>query len=173
MAELHSCYPSSLSDKRKKESRRLKKNSQNRIQRKRGEIKESQLALIPLPVARLLLSCRPLPAGSYLSVYCRWVLSDISCHQEVHHHFVALLHAEQLRDLHVSALACSPPSCISHLFPEHFLLVFPWAAVAAEMFWLLGPVNRSGQIGQIQGSTGPICAKGGFFSGHLARLSID
>jgi hypothetical protein len=41
---------------------------------------------------------------------------------------------------------------------------------------MAGPVNRSGQIGQIgqiQGSTGPICAKGGFFSGHLARLSID
>ena len=37
----------------------------------------------------------------------------------------------------------------------------------------LKTVNRSGQIGQIQGSTGPICAKGGFFSGHLARLSID
>jgi len=37
----------------------------------------------------------------------------------------------------------------------------------------LHAVNRSGQIGQIQGSTGPICAKGGFFSGHLARLSID
>jgi hypothetical protein len=44
---------------------------------------------------------------------------------------------------------------------------------AANAVLYLLSVNRNGQIGQIQGSTGPICAKGGFFSGHLARLSID
>jgi hypothetical protein len=38
----------------------------------------------------------------------------------------------------VSASASSPSSRFSHLFPEHFLLVFPSAAVAEEMFSRLG-----------------------------------
>jgi hypothetical protein len=50
MAELHSCYRSSPSDKRK----HLTKRRSNRIQRKRDEIKESPPALIPPPVARRL-----------------------------------------------------------------------------------------------------------------------
>ena len=88
--------------------------------------------------ARRLLFLRPLPAGSSSSVYFGRELPDISSRQEVHHRFIALLHGEQLRDLHVSASACSPPSRFSHLFPEHFLLVFPSAAVAEEMFPRLG-----------------------------------
>src|SRR5882757_5930394 len=60
-------------------------------------------------------------------------LPDISSYQEVHHRLIALLHGEQLRDLHVSASARSPSRCFPHLFPERFLLVSPSAAVAEEM----------------------------------------
>jgi len=91
--------------------------------------------------ARRLLFLRPLPAGSYSSVHFGRELPDISSRQEVHYRFIALLHGEQLRDLDVSASACSPPSHFSHLFPEHFLLVFSSAAVAVtaeEMFPRLG-----------------------------------
>jgi hypothetical protein len=86
--------------------------------------------------ARRLLFLRPLPAGSYSSVDFWRERPDISSRQEVHHRFIALLHGEQLRDSHVSAR--SPPCRFSHLFPEHFLLVFPSAAVAEEMFPRLG-----------------------------------
>ena len=88
--------------------------------------------------ARWLLLLHPLPAGSDSSAHFGWELPDISSRQEVHHCFIALLHGEQLRDLHVSASACSPSSRFSHLFPEQFLLVFPSAAVAEEMFPRLG-----------------------------------
>jgi hypothetical protein len=38
----------------------------------------------------------------------------------------------------VSASARSPSHCFPHLFPEHFLLVFPSVAVAEEMLPRLG-----------------------------------
>jgi hypothetical protein len=78
------------------------------------------------------------PAGSYSSARFGRELPDISGRQEVHHRFIALLHGEQLRDLHVSASARSPSRRFPHLFPERFLLVFPSAAVAEEMFPRLG-----------------------------------
>ena len=65
-------------------------------------------------------------------------LPEVSSRQEVHHHFVALLHGEQLRDLHVSASARSPSRGFVHLFPERLLLVSPSAAVAEEMLPRLG-----------------------------------
>jgi len=65
-------------------------------------------------------------------------LPDIGGSQEVHHCLIALLHGEQLRDLHVSASARSPSRCFPHLFPERFLLVSPPAAVAEEMLPRLG-----------------------------------
>jgi len=123
MAELHSCYPSSPSDKRKH-----LKNAQ--IEYKGKGMKSGR--------ARWLLFLRPLSAGSYSSVHFGLELPDISSRQKVHHRFIALLHGEQLRDLHVSASACSPLCRFSHLFPGHFLLVFPSATVAEEMFPHLG-----------------------------------
>jgi len=60
MAELHSYYPSSPSDKRKKAS----KSGRYIIQRKRDEIKESPPALTPPPVARRLLLLRSFWAGT-------------------------------------------------------------------------------------------------------------
>jgi hypothetical protein len=65
-------------------------------------------------------------------------LYDVSGRQEVHYRLIALFHGEQLRDLHVSASARSPPRCFPHLFPERSLLVFPSAAVAEEVFPCLG-----------------------------------
>jgi hypothetical protein len=65
-------------------------------------------------------------------------LPDIGSSQEVHHRLIALLHGEQLRDLHVSASARSPSRCFPHLFPERLLLVSPSAAVAEEMLPRLG-----------------------------------
>ena len=88
--------------------------------------------------AHRLLLLHPLPAVFYSSVHFGRELLDISGRQEVHLHFIALLHGEQLRDLHVSASACSPSSRFSHLFLQHFLLVFPSGAVAEEMFPRLG-----------------------------------
>jgi len=123
MVELHSCYPFSCSDTRK----HLKR---GQIEYK-GKAKESR-------GARLLQFLHPFPAGFYSSVCFGWELPNFSSHQEVHHHFIAYLHGEQLRDLRVSASACSPPSHISQLFPEHRLLVFQSAAVAEEMFPRLG-----------------------------------
>ena len=82
---------------------------------KKDKTRESSPALIPPPVACRLLFLRPLPAGSYSSVHFGRELPDISGRQEVHHRLVALLHGEQLRNLHVSASACSPPSRFSHL----------------------------------------------------------
>ena len=83
--------------------------------------------------ARRLLLLRPLPAGFYSSVHFGRELPDISSRQEVHHRFVAFLHGEHLRDLHVSASARSPSRRFPHLFPERFLLLFPSAAVAEEV----------------------------------------
>jgi hypothetical protein len=100
MAELHSCYPSSPSDKRK----HLK--AIDIIQRKGNGMKSRR--------ARRLLLLRTFGRE----------LPDISSYQEVHHRFIALLHGEQLRDLHVSASARSPSRCFPHLFLERFLLVF-------------------------------------------------
>jgi len=65
-------------------------------------------------------------------------LPDIGSYQEAHHRLIAVLHGDQLRDLHVSASAPSPSRCFPHLFPEHFLLVSPSAAVADEMLPRLG-----------------------------------
>jgi hypothetical protein len=73
-------------------------------------------------------------------------LPDISGCQEVHHRFVALLHREQLRDLHVSAPARSPSRCFPHLFPVRFRLVFPSAAVAEEVFPRLGRRPTSAEV---------------------------
>jgi len=94
--------------------------------------------LILPPISRWLSFLRPMPAASYPSVYFGRILPNISSRQEVHHCFITLLHGEQLRDLHVSALACSPPSRFSHFFQENFRLVFPSAAVVEEMFPCLG-----------------------------------
>jgi len=73
-------------------------------------------------------------------------LPDISGCQEVHHRFIALLHGEQLRDLHVSASARSPSRCFSHLFLERLLLVFSSAAVAEEVFPHLGLGRRPAPV---------------------------
>jgi len=63
-----------------------------------------------------------------------WELPDISRRQEVHYRSIALLHREQLRDLHVSASAHFPACCLPRRFPERLLLVFQLAAVAEEVF---------------------------------------
>jgi len=101
-----------------------------KLQRKCDEIRESLPVLTPPPVARRLL----------LLLLCTFgrELPDIGSYQEVHHRYIALLHAEQLRDLHVLASAHSPSRCFPHLFPELFLLVSPSAAVAEEMLPRLG-----------------------------------
>ena len=65
-------------------------------------------------------------------------LPDISGRQEVHYRFIPLFLGEQLRDLHVSASARSPPRCFPHLCLERSLLIFPPAAVAKEVFPRLG-----------------------------------
>ena len=80
-----------------------------------------------------LLLLHPFPASFYSSAQFGRQLPDISSRQEVHYRFIALLHGEQLRDLHVSPSASSPPSLFSHLCPEHFLLVFPLAGVVEEV----------------------------------------
>jgi len=76
--------------------------------------------------------------GSHPFLHFGRKLPDIGSYQKEHHRFIALLHGDQLRDLRVSASACSPPSRFSHLFPEHFQLAFPLAAVTEEMFPNLG-----------------------------------
>jgi len=81
--------------------------------------------------ARRLLFLRPFPASSSSSVHFRGELPDVSSRQEVHHPFIALLHGEQLRDLHVSASARSPSRCFPHLFPERLLLVVVVVLVGA------------------------------------------
>jgi hypothetical protein len=134
MAELHSYYPSSPSDKRKKPS----KSGKYIIQRKRDEIKESPPALTPPPIARRPLLLRPLPACSSSSACFGQEFPDISGPQEVHHCLFTFLCGEQLRDFHLSASARSPSRHFSHLFPERLVLVFPLAAVAEEMFPRLG-----------------------------------
>ena len=101
-----------------------------KLQRKCDEIRESLPVLTPPPVARQLLLL-------LLRTFGR-ELPDIGSYQEVHHRLIALLHGEQLRDLHVSASAHSPSRCFPHLFPVRFLLVFPSAAVAEEMLPRLG-----------------------------------
>jgi len=111
MAELHSCYPSSPSDKRKQLKKWLMKYKRNHTKR------DHRLLLLHS---------------------LGWELSDISGRQEVHHRFIALLHGEQLRDLNLSASARFPSCCFPHRFPEHFLLVFPLAGVAEEVFPCLG-----------------------------------
>ena len=68
---------------------------------------ESPPAHNPPPVARQLLLL-------LLSTFGR-ELPDIGSYQEVHHRLIALLHGEQLRDLHVSASARSPSRCFPHL----------------------------------------------------------
>jgi hypothetical protein len=65
-------------------------------------------------------------------------LPKISSYQAVHHHLIAILHGEELWDLHVSASACSPSRCFPHLFPESLLLVSSSPAVAEEMLLDLG-----------------------------------
>jgi len=65
-------------------------------------------------------------------------LPDIRGRQEVHHRFIALLHGEKLRDLHVSTSARSLSRCFPHLCPEHRLLVLSSAAVAEEVFPRVG-----------------------------------
>jgi len=61
-------------------------------------------------------------------------LPDIGTYPKVHHWHFALLHGEQLSDLHVSASACSPSRCSPHLYEECLLLVgSPSAALAEKM----------------------------------------
>jgi len=124
MAELHSCYPSSPFDTRKKERKQASDTLIN-IEYKGKGMKSRR--------AHQLLFLRPLPPGSSSSVHFGWELPDIGSRQEVHHSFIAFLHREQLRDLHVLASARSPSRCFPHLFPVCFLLVSPSAAVAEEM----------------------------------------
>jgi len=97
----------------------------NKLQRKCDQIRESPPALTLPPVARRLLLLLIRTFGRELP--------DIGSYQEVYHRLIALLHGEQLRDLHVPASARSPSRCFPHLFPEHFLLVSPSAAVVEEM----------------------------------------
>ena len=123
MAELHSCYPSSPSNKR------------NHVKRGRIEYKGKGTKS---KGARWLLFLRPLPAGFYSSVHFGRELPHNSSRQDVHHRLIPHPHGEQLRDLHLSASACSPPSLFSHLFRQHFLLVIPSVAVGEEMFPHLG-----------------------------------
>jgi hypothetical protein len=98
----------------------------NNLQRKLDEIRESPPAVTPPPVA-----CRLLLVLLYT---CGRQLPDIGSYQEVHHRFIAVPHGEHLRDLHVSASACSPSRWFPHLFPDRFMLVIPSAAAAEEMF---------------------------------------
>jgi len=99
--------------------------SQDQRKRKRErEKRESAIPAIPALCGTHRLLGRELPDSS-------------SC-QEVHHRLIALLHGKQLRDLHVSASARFPSRCIPHRCPECFLLVFPPAAVAAEVLPRLG-----------------------------------
>jgi len=81
---------------------------------------------------------RPLPGGSCSSARFGRELPDTSGRQEVHHHLVAFLYGEKLRDFHVSASARSPSSCLPHLLPERSLLVSPLAVVAEEILLHLG-----------------------------------
>jgi len=73
-----------------------------------------------------------------------WELPDIGSYLEVHPRPIALLHGEQLRDLHVSASARTLSRCFPHLCPERLLLVSPLAAVAEEMLPRLGHCPASG-----------------------------
>ena len=112
MAELRSYYPSSPSDKRKEKHLKVIYINYKENVMKSGRARRFLLLL--------------------LRTFGR-ELPDIGSYQEVHHCLIALLHGEQLRDLHVSASARSPSRCFLHLFPERFLLVSPSAAVAEEM----------------------------------------
>jgi hypothetical protein len=47
---------------------------------------------------------------------------------------ITFVSGKQLRDLHVSASARFPARCLSHRFPQCFLLLSPSAAVAEEVF---------------------------------------
>jgi len=94
------------------------------------EIRKSPLVLTPPPVARRLLLLLFRTFGREVP--------DLGRYQEVHHCLIALLHGEQLRDLHASASARSPSRCCPHPFPQRFLLVSPSAAVEEEMLPRLG-----------------------------------
>jgi len=98
--------------------------------------------------ARGLIFLRQLPASTYSCVDFWRELPDICGCQEAHHCFIALLHGEQLTYLHMSALACSPPSCFSDISAEDLLLIFPSAAVAEEMFPCLDccPASATAQL---------------------------
>jgi hypothetical protein len=102
---------------------------------------------------RWLLFLRPLPAGCYSSVHFGRELPHISSRQDVQHRLVRHPHGKQLRNLHVSASACSPLSHFSHLFPQHFLLVIPLFAVREEMFPRLGrsPASAAAPLALIVG----------------------
>jgi len=82
-------------------------------------------------------ACRLLLLLGLLNTFGRQ-LPDIRSDQEVQHRLIALLHGEQLRDLHVSASAHSPSRYFLHLFPRRPLMVFPLAAVADEILPGLG-----------------------------------
>jgi len=121
MAGLRSYYPSSPSDKRKRKAKHLKVIY---INYKGNVMKSGRARRLLLLLLLLRTFGRELP--------------DIGSYQEVHHRLIALLHGEQLRDLHVSASARSPSRCFPHFFPERLLLVFPSAALAEEMLPRLG-----------------------------------
>jgi len=121
MAEPRSYYPSSPSDKRPRKAKHLKVVYLNY----KGNVMKSGRA------RRLLLLLLHLHTFG-------WEHPDISSCQEVHHRLIALLHGEQLGDLHLLASAPSPSRCFPHLFSERLLLVFPTAAEAEEMLLSLG-----------------------------------
>jgi hypothetical protein len=125
MAELHSNYPSSPSDNRKKASTSGRYVSYN------GRGKKSRTACQPIHL-------RPLPTSTCSSTRFGWQFPDISGRQKVYHRLVAFLYREQFRDFHVSATAHSLSRLFSHLFPAHLLQVFRSAAVAKDMFPCLG-----------------------------------
>ena len=132
MAELRSYYLSSPSDKRKRKAKHLKVIYVNY----KGNVMKSGRA------------CRLLLLLLLLRTSGRELL-NITSYLEVHHRLIALVHGEQLRDLHVSAFARSSSCCFPHLFPECLLLVFPSAAVAEEMLQRLdySPVSAAAPPG--------------------------
>jgi hypothetical protein len=75
-----------------------------------------------------------LPASSRSAACYVREFPDIIGSREVHHHLVAFLYGELLREFHMSASACSPSCSFSYLYPERLLLVFPPAVVAEAMF---------------------------------------
>jgi len=122
------------------------KNSQNKSTKDERSNQYEPPAPIPPLIAWRLPFLSPPPDGSDPSLHYRRELPIICSGQQVHHSVIALIHVQQLGDVHVLALACSAFSVFSHDFPEHFLLVLSSAAVAEEMFPCLGNPAASAPV---------------------------